>query len=332
MATGAIVPAELTIVGIAKQSAVGTGVAATNFLRQTGVSPQPNVPYLPDNSYQGDMAHTHDLIQGPTSSSFSLDGNMYADEIGWALASLLGDLTVTGTQDPYTTAFSLLNSTQGQTKSYTITDWNGTDGTRYIDCKANELSLAYTADGLVTVSSKWDGIALSTTTIPTSSFTATHALPAWKTNVSINSLVGPLVTDFSLDLKRTNTPIPAMQSTAAQPVAAIFNGGDLTFTGSANLVYDATNGATILGYYTAGTAVPLSFDLTSTESALAHEVKLVATTALITMATLSRDSASFVKMAINFEGVANTTDVGSSAGRAPVKATTKAGLASGTYA
>lgn len=332
MATGNLVPSELTVTGIAKQASVGTGLAATNFFRNTNVVPQPNVPYLPDNSFQGDMAKVHDLIQGPTSSSFQLDGNLYADEIGWALASLLGDLTVTGTQDPFTTAFSLLNSTQGQTKSYTITDWNGSDGSWYVDSKCNELSLAYTADGLTTYTSKWDGIAVSSTTQPTPSFTATHALPSWKTSVSINSLVGPLVHDISLDLKRTNVLVPAMQSTSAQPVAAIFNAGDLDYTGSMTLAYDTTNGNTVYGYFKNGTVIPLTIDLNTTENAVAHEVKFVSTQAIVTMATLQRSSANYVTLQIQFEGVANTTDVGSSAGRAPVKVTTKSQIASGTYA
>lgn len=331
MATGNIVPSEISILGIAKQASIGTGVAATAFLRADSIKPQPNIPYLSDGSFQGSMAKVYDEIQGPTSSSFEYDTNLYADEIGWPLASLLGDLTTSGTQDPFTTTFALLNTAPGQTKSYTLTDWNGSDGTWYIDSKCNELSLQYTADQLVTVNTKWDGIALSTTTQPTASYAGTHALPAWKNSVSINSLVGPLVTDLSLDIKRTNVPIPAMQSTSAQPVAAIFNAADLDFTGSATLIYDTTNGNTIYGYFKAGTSVPIVVDLNSTETQ-AHEVKFTSTTALITMATLSRDSASYVSLQIQFQGVANTTDVGTSAGRSPVKVTTKSGTASGTYA
>lgn len=333
MATGNVLPSNLSIVGIAKQASQGTGVAATNFLRHTDVKPQPNIPYLSDDSYQGDMAKVHDLIQGPTSTAFELDTNLYADEIGWPLASLLGDLAVTGTADPFTTTFALLNSAQGQTKYYTLTDWNGLNATQYVDCKANELSLSYTADGLVTVNSKWDGISISavSSTQPTASYTATRAQPSWRAAVSINSLTGPLVTDLSLDLKRTNIPIPAMQSTQSQPVAAVFNAGDLDFTGSATMVFDSTNGETVYGYFKTGAIIPITVDLTVSETQ-AHEVKFVTTQALMTMATVQRASASYVSLALQFEGVANTTDVGTSAGRGPVKATTKAGIASGVYA
>lgn len=333
MATGNILPSNLSIVGIAKQTVQGTGVAPSNFLRHTDVKPQPNFPYLSDDSFQGDMAKVHDLIQGPTSTSFELDGNLYADEIGWALASLLGDVATTGTTDPFTTTFSLLNSAQGQTKYYTLTDWNGLNATQYIDCKANELSLSYTADGLVAVNSKWDGVSISAVsgTQPTASYMSTRAQPSWRTAVSINSIVGTLVQDISIDLKRTNIPIPAMQSTAAQPVAAIFNAGDLDFTGSATVVFDSTNGETIYALFKTGAIVPISLDLTVSETA-AHEVKFVSTNALINMASIQRASASFVSLSIQFEGIANTTDVGASAGRAPVKATTKSGTASGTYA
>jgi hypothetical protein len=333
MATGNLVGSELSIVGIAKQTTQGTGVAATNFLRHTDVKPQPNIPYLDDMSFQGDMAKIHDKIQGPTSTSFELSTNLFADEVGWPLASLLGDLTVTGTQDPFTTTFSLLNSGQGQTKYYTLTDWNGVNATQYVDCKANELSLAFTADGLVTCDSKWDGISISavSSTQPTASYLTTRAQPAWRAAVSINSLVGPLVQDISLDLKRTNIPVPAMQSTQAQPVAAIYNAGDFDYTGSATVVFDSTNGETIYNYYKAGTIIPLTVDLTVSETN-AHEVKFVSTQTQITMATVQRASANFVTLAIQFEGIANTTDVGTSGMRAPVKVTTKSPTASGTYA
>jgi len=333
VATGNIIPSNLSIVGIAKQSVKGTGVAATNFLRHTDVKPQPNVPYLSDDSYQGDMAKVHDLIQGPTSVAFEVDGNLFTDEIGWPLASLLGDVSTSGTSDPYTTTFSLLNSAQGQTKYYTFTEWNGLNATQYVDCKANELSLAMSADGLVTVSSKWDGVSISavSSTQPTASYTATRAQPSWRAAVSINSLTGPLVTDLSLDLKRTNQLIPAMQSTAAQAVADVFNAGDLDYTMSGTLIFDSTNGETIYNYFKAGTIVPITVDLTVSETQ-AHEVKLVCTTAQITQATLQRASASYISLAITAEGIANTTDVGASGGRGPVKATTKSGLASGTYA
>lgn len=332
MATGNILPSELTVVGIGKQTTVGTGVAATSYIRTTSLTPQPNVPYLPDNSFQGDMAGTHDLVQGPISSSFELNSNLYADEIGWPLASLLGDLTVSGASDPYTTAFSLLNTPPGQTKRYTLLDWNGATSRQFIDATCNELALTLTDEALVTVNSKWDAIALGSTTQPTQSYPGTLALPAWKAVISINSLVGTIVLDCSLDLKRTNVPIPGMESTSSQTVAAIFNAADLKYTGSATLVYDSTQGPVVEGYFLNGTVVPLIIDLNTTEATFAHEVKLTSTATVITGATLTRDSATYVKLAITFEGKANTTDVGTSAGKAPVKATTKAGNVSGTYA
>lgn len=332
MATGNLIPTELSFVGIAKETVPNTPVAPSNYLRPTGLTPQIVIPPLADNSITGDMGKTANIVQGPTQQTFQIDGPVFCDEIGWSLAALLGDLTVTGAGDPFTTTFSLLNTSPGQPKTYTITDYNGSQARAYANSVCSELTVNFTSDGLVTYTSMWQGIGFATATKPTQSYTTTVVQPAWAATVSLNAIVGVLVTDFSITIKRTVTPVPAL---GGQSVDAQFAGGDLEATGSLTAVYDSTNGETVIGLYTgsagASTQVPLSIDLSPAGSP-ARELKFQMTTAVLDNVTNTRETASYNKLACTFQGVKNATDVGTSAGKAPVKVTTKAGLASGTYA
>lgn len=329
MAFGNMIPSEASTVSIAKQSVQGTGVTATNVLRGTTLSPQPNVPPLEDDSIQGFSSKVSGLQIGQKSTSYGLDGPLYASEAGWPLASLLADAVGTGASDPYTWTFAALNTAPMQSKYHTITDWNGSDGVQYVDSKCNEWSMSVSADQLATQSSKWDGVSVTTTTQPAISADASSvALPSFLATLSINSLSGPKTTAAMVDVKRTNTPLPAI---GAASVGAIFNGADVDYTGSATVVYDSTNGITILGYYTAGTIVPIVLNL-DTGATPDRQVQTTATQCLIDKATVVRDLGKYMVLNITWHGVGNATDQGASLGHSPCKVQLKAGLAAAVYA
>lgn len=326
----AYIPSEFSFLGIAKETVAGTAVPPTAYLRPMTFKPTENVPALYDQSMQGSMAKTYDAIPGVTSVSYQADGNLYADEVNWWLAMLLGDVVVSGASDPYTTTHSLLNTSPGQPGTKTLTDYNGNDARSFSSCRCSSLNVKWTADGLATISAQVMGLASASAATPTPSFpTATHALPSWKAQASINSVTAVKVLDMEFDIKRTVTAVPTLSNSQAPD--SIFTGGDCECTGSATLVYDTTNGPTVFGLYRALTPVPISVDLLSTESA-AHEVKFTSSSAVLDAASIDRASGRFVELPVTFYGIANATDAGASGGKSPVKAVTKAQLPTGTYA
>ena len=326
----AYIPSEFSVVGWAKETTPGTVVAPTNYLRLNTLAPVINVPALYDQSMQASMAKTYDAIPGVTSATYQADGNLYADEVNVYLQSILGDIAVSGAADPYTTTHAVLNTSPGQPKTYTITDYNGNNARALGSARCSSLNVKWAADGLATVSAQFMAINYATAATPTPSFPAgTHALPGWKAQASINSVTAVKVLDMEFDIKRTVTAVPTLSNSQAPDT--IFAGGDVECSGSATIIYDTAQGETTYGLYLAQTQVPISIDLLSTESA-AHEVKFQCSVAIIDSARIDRASGRYVQLPVTFYGIANSTDAGTSGGKSPVKAITKAQLPSGTFA
>jgi hypothetical protein len=321
-----LVAAEQSFLGIALETTAGTPVAPTNFLRVAADSlrptGQPNA--LMDESMQGSMVKTYDTIAGVNQTSVPFGGNVYADEIGWLLASILGDLTVTGAGDPYTTTFAAKNN--GQPKSYTLTDYDGIGAVAYGGCMCSDLSFTYSQDGLLTYAATMAALNFAGASNPTEVPGTTKALPTWAASVLINSLSTFKVIDFSCDIKRTVSTEATLAN--SQFPTILFAGGDLDVTGTATLVMDTTAQGYGRGNYT---HVPLSIDLISPASAN-RDVKLVMTDTVFTAVSEERSFGRYTTTAVTFQANANSTDAGASGGKSPIKATTKAANPSGTYA
>jgi len=321
-----LVPSYRSVLGIAKEATEGTAAVPTAFFRPTDLKPAVKQVYLDDTGMRGSMAKTYDQVQGPYSTEYEIDGDLHVDEIGWPLAGLLADLTVTGAADPYSTTFSLLNSGQGQPPSYTLTDYNGNNARAFAGCRFSDLAVKYTAAGLVTYTAKAVGRSFAVGATPTPSFPAYPALPSWRATVSLAGSTAALVTDVEVDLKRTVQAVAGLGGSQA-PVA-VYADADLECTGSLTVVYDTTQGETVYSNYLNGTKVILVVDLTNGT----RELKFTMSQTQIDDATLNRGSGKYAELACKFTAQANTTDVGTSGGYSPVKALTQSGVAAGTYA
>lgn len=88
MATG------LTYVGIAKESTKGTGVAPSFYLPVSTDNPFDNQPFLEDKAYRGSMNEFYNLLPGIEFSDYEIGGPVFADAIGWPLAGVYGDASV----------------------------------------------------------------------------------------------------------------------------------------------------------------------------------------------------------------------------------------------
>lgn len=320
-----LVATEQSFVGIALETTPGTPVVPTNFLRVSAdaLRPQGQPNFMPDDGLRGSTAKNYDHIAGVNVSSVPLGGNVYVDEIGWLLASILGDVTVTGSVDPFTTAFASKNN--GQPKTYTITDYDGVGATAWGGCMCSDLSFTYGQDGILTYAATLPAMNYASAATPTETYTNTRALPTWAATVTINSLSTFKVIDFSCDIKRT-VAMEATLSNSQFPTIA-FAGADLDVTGSATLVFDTT----AQGYSRANSGIPVVIDLNDPRVAN-RELKLQMSSCQFTAAPIERTLGRYATLAVTWETNANATDAGTSGGFSPIKATTKSAIASGTYA
>lgn len=319
-----LVAAEQSFLGIALETTAGTPVAPTNYIRYSQLTPSGQPNPLMDESVQGSMVKTYDTIAGLNQSSVGVQGNVYADEIGWFLASILGDVATTGAGDPYSTTFAAKNN--GQPKTYTLTDYDGVGATAWGGCMCSDLSLNFSQDALLAYSATFAAMNFASASTPTETAGTTKALPTWAATATINSLSTFKVIDFTCDIKRTVSTEATLAD--SQWPTIVFAGGDLDVTGSLTAVYDTT----LQGYSRGSfTAVPIVIDLVSPASAN-REVKLTMTSVTMTAAPIERQLGRYATMAVTFQANANSTDAGASGGKSSIKATTKSAVTSGTYA
>jgi hypothetical protein len=278
-----------------------------------------------DDGLQGSMVKNYDTIPGVYQSTVGLGGNVYSDEIGWLLASILGDVATTGAGDPYSTTFSAKNN--GQPKTYTLTDYDGVAAQAWAGCMCSDLSLTFSQDALLTYAATMAALSAASASTPTETPGTTKALPTWASTVTINSLSTFKVIDLSVDIKRTVSTEGTLAN--SQTPSIVFAGGDLDVTGSATLVFDTT----AQGYarVSTGNAFPIVVDLVSPASAN-REVKLQMSACQFTATPAERTLGRYETLAVTFQTNANSTDAGASGGKSPIKATTKAANPSGTYA
>lgn len=331
------IPRSRSYLGIAKETRPAPGaapvaVAATDFIPFTSISPMDSVKYLDDKGIRGSMTSEYDVIQGNIHSEVEFGGDVFPDSIGYMLSGVLGDVTTTGASAPFTHTFALLNSqaTNGQPVTFTLSDYYGLGASstrQYAGCQFQSLDVKFTADSLMTYTAKAFGYASATATNPTLSvpFPAVTPIPSWIGTVTLNSTSTATMAEGNVNIARTVEPIFTVDGN--QRPYQLF-AGDLSVSGAMTLVFESD---TELGYYLNNTRPPLVINFQQGAGASLVQVQFTMTKCAFTQAKIERGK-EYVELSVNYKGLANTTDVGTSAGYSPVKVQIKNAKASGTYA
>lgn len=88
----------LSYVGIAKEAVRGTGIAPTQFVPVKTITPEDVVAYLPVEVLKGAFPKVYGDVQGLKHTTFEIQGPFFADQIGFPLMGLLGDVTTTASR------------------------------------------------------------------------------------------------------------------------------------------------------------------------------------------------------------------------------------------
>jgi hypothetical protein len=331
------IPRSRSYLGIAKETrptpgSAPTAVAATDFIPFTNLSPIDSVKYLDDKGIRGSMTSEYDVIQGNIHSEIEFGGDVFPDSIGYMLSGVLGDVTTTGASAPYTHTFALLNSqaTNGQPVTFTLSDYYGlgSSSTRqYAGCQFQSLDIKFTADALMTYTAKALGYKSATATNPTLSvpFPTVTPLPSWIGTVTLNSSTNATMAEGNVNIQRAVDPIFTVDGN--QSPYQLF-AGDLTVSGAMTLVFESD---TELAFYLNNTRPPLVINFQQGTAGALTQVQFTLTKCAFTQAAIKREK-EYVELSVNYKGLANTTDVGTSAGYSPIKVQIKNAKTSGTYA
>lgn len=321
-------PVLQTLVGIAKETTYGTAVPATAFLPVSSAPKTDDKLKLDeDKAWRGSMGVDYGFQPGIYDTSLSLSSYVFPDTVGWALAGVLGDVTTTGATAPFTHTFSLYNGTNGQPKSYTLTDWYVANGRQYPGAVFNACSFKISGDGLISYDMGVDAlpsVSLANTK-PTSSFTTVTPLSGWQGQVQIGGVASTAVLSFECDIKRKTT---AIHSISGQQGAQSVFAADLSVSGKMDVVM--TDDSQLLNYLN-NSQPSLDVNYAIGAGASAQQFKLHMSKAAYTAATVDR-SKEFVQLSISYTAVFNSTDIGTSGGFSPIKATLQNNVAAGTYA
>jgi len=323
-------------VGVAKETFQGTPLASTFTLLVEKFTPEDKPVWLDDHAMRGSMVDNYGRQQGVIKTDFSMSGPAFGDGLGFLLANILGDLTTTGASAPFTHAFSLLNSGQGQPISHTLSHYQGpvaSVGTRqYPGSCLSDLTLKWNAESqLLTFDAKgmsWPSVIPGAT--PTSSPTTVAPVPSWRGSLGIGGPAsgGTLIktiTEGEISIKRELEPVFTTQGVQTPYIiqrGAVSVGVKLKFVAADESPYLAMIGNTqpqlqfVLDNGIAG-AGQITFQV-DIQKAAYKSAKYEAGKAA-------------VAYDIDADAIANTTNAGASGGFSPVKVTLTNAITSGTY-
>jgi len=317
-------PTFRSFLGIAKETTFGTAVAATAYLPVKSMKPKDKLALLDDAGMRGSMVDSYGKIAGPVFAEYDFEGDVFPDTVGYALAGVLGDVTVTGASAPYTHAMAVLNSGTGQPPSYTLSDYYAIATRQFAGVKFSEVGIKFAGDGLLTYSAKAVSLASATTSAPTPSYTAVAPLAGWVGAVTIGGSGNLTLIDGECTIKR---PVAVMHTVDGTQAPYALWSGPVTVSGKMNLVMEDD---TQLLNYLNNSQPSLDINYAQGAGASAVQVKLHMTKAAYGSAEIERGK-DYIGLSVDFEAIANTTDVGGSGGYSPIKVTLQNALPSGTY-
>ncbi|MER6533017.1 phage tail tube protein [Streptomyces sp900105755] len=316
-------PSHLAVLGVAKEVTPGTPVAATKWVPYKTLTPKDDVNLIQDQGQRGAPVDVFGLYGGQKGAELDLGGDVFADTIGWLLASVLPDLVTTGASAPFSHVFSTLCSGDTQPTPQTWTIFDPLNTWQYPGAQFSELGFKWNADGLFEWSAKATTWAYATTTTPTPSFTAVPPSPNWQIIGQIGG-VATFMQDGELTIKRNVTAIRG--SAGTQNPYRIWS-GDVSVEGKATLVMESNAQRTAFQ-----AATVQSFDVAYTQGAAAalNGLALHCSQVAYTEGTPSYGK-EYIELPVSFTAIGNTSDIGASGGYSPIKATLQNAIAANTY-
>jgi len=295
-----------SFVGLVKEVTPGTAVTPpTTFIPATTIASEDVRNYVADQAMRGSAVDSYDQIPTQGWGTFSFDGPVFMDSIGFILKGILGAEDLAGSGAPYTHTMSVLNTGTYQAPTYTLYDYNGFEARQFPYGVFNSCQLTYGADGLLTHSSQAQAQASTGVSKPTQSFSALKATAAYKTVVTIGGSATTLVESAQITIARPTNPIIALNNSTSP--TAIW-GGPVAISGQLTAIYEDD---TFLTPQLAGTATSVELSTTDADSNI---LDILCTDGLFTQAPITRNGNGWMEITISFTGVANTTDVTTAGG------------------
>jgi hypothetical protein len=320
-------PTYASFLGVsAPESSFGAGGAPAAFIPVTSMSPADKLMWLVDEGWRGAPVKTYGGTPGPLYAEYEYGGDVFADTIGYAYVGLLGDVTVTGSGAPYTTAIATLCSGNQQPPTYCFTDWNSNiTGYQLAGARMSELDLKFSGSGKLEYTAK--ATVLQNTvngSKPSYVNTAVPIVAGWKGVVQLGGTTVGYVVEGEQNTKRA---IDVIDTADGSQAPYYLFAGEVTADGKLTIVMEND---TWRANYTAGTVTSLDINYAQGTGASLTQVKTHCSTIRIEDAKVGRGK-SYAELELTYTADGNSTDVGASGGFSPVKVTLQNANPTGTY-
>jgi len=317
--------------GIAKEVTKGTPVAPTDFIavESSKLKPADVIGELTASDMaQGSLVKDYAYVQGRSNSTYDFGGPVYPDTIGYVLGGIMGSVATSGSTAPYTHTISLKNASavaaDAQPTAFTLTDFYAANVRAYPGIQISDMTLKFTADGLLDYDAKAMGWLSQTASTPTPTFSTVLPTPVWLATVSIAGATVSNVVDGDITLTRPVTPIFGLANTK-DPYQVFL--GALETKGKFKFVMEND---TELTRYLTNTQPAMTLNWSQGTGASATQIAFTVTKGAYTAAVIARDK-DFVEIDVDVRAIANTTDAGSTGGYSNIKWTLQNAKPSGTY-
>jgi hypothetical protein len=300
----------------------------SDYIPVTKFDPFDNVTLLEDNGWRGSVGMPYDLISGIRHGEIDISGDVFPDTYGYYIGGVLGDVTFTAST-PNTHAIALKNSGDTQPSTFQLTDVYlpnvGTGVVRqYGSVVFSEVTLKFTAEGMLSYDAKAMANASGLVALPTASFSAIVPLPTYVGSVTVNSVVSPLLVDGQVSIKRN---VEVIHNIDGSPDPYKVWAGEATVDGNLTVI---TEDETFLNYYLNNTKPPLDLNFSTGSGASLLGVRYHLNKCGLKNGKPNA-SKSHLEHTFDLTGVMNTTDAGASGGYSPCKVTLSNAKATGTF-
>jgi hypothetical protein len=319
-------PSELSFLGISKETIEGTFVPSSASIGCSKIQILHPVDYLRVLSMRGSMVEEYGVVQGFKWGGVEIGGPLYADTIGWILASILGDLTNTGTAAPFSSVMSLKNSGNAQPTTHSVNDFYVAANRAVAGVKWHDLEIKWTAEGLLEFDAKGTGLSAAVQSKPTLSITGILPTPAWIGTLTIGGTGVTKSHDGSIKFARKMTVGKWMNGTQI-PTTILLQA--LTVTGKYKAVMDDE---TELARYLTNTQPTFVVDFLQGAGAALTELKIQCSQAAYDKdPKITQSPGAPVEIEAEFTAEPNATDAGASGGVSPCKVTVQSAVQGTTW-
>lgn len=321
-------PSVRSYLGIAKEVTPAVAVAPDAFIpiAKDSFKPTDVIAPLYDQGLRGSMVENYNYIQGRRHTEIDVAGPAFADTVGYWLGGILGVVDTTGVSAPYTHAITLRNATTGdaQPTSFTLTDYYVAENRVYPGCKVTDFAMTFNSDGMLEYTAKLMGHPSETEVASTPSFSQVVPTAVWRGTVSIGGLAVGYITAGTITMTRKAEAIfgiNADQGPYEVFLGAIDAKGQMTFV--------MENDDQLINFLD-NTQPTLTFTWAAGTGATATEIGFTVGLGAYTTASIDRGG-DHVALTVDFGGLGNTGDAGSTLGYAPIKWQLKNADPAGTY-